>query len=78
MNLLLLFLAFSFIISTIFLANEILAGSFNDDEEYCGDYNGKWISDKGKCEFPDDNSKEAYKQSICRNDDDAKHYPKLC
>ena len=80
MNLLLLFLAFSFsvIISTNFLANEVLAEEYNDDKEYCGDYNGEWNSDKEKCEFSDEISKESYKQSICRDDDEAKHYPEIC
>ena len=79
MNLLLSFLAFSFsIISTNFLANEILAEPYNDDKNYCRDYNGEWNSDKEKCEFKDENSEEAYKQSICRDDDEAKHYSKIC
>lgn len=50
MNLLLSFLAFSFsvIISTNFLANEILAEPYNDDKNYCRDYNGEWNIDKEK------------------------------
>lgn len=38
---------------------------------------GNGISTK-KNEFKDENSEEAYKQSICSNDDEAKHYPKIC
>lgn len=80
MNLFLLFLAFSFsvIISTNFLSNELLAQPFDDDKEYCGDYNGVWNSDEGKCVFTNENSKEAYIKSICKDPEEAKHYPKIC
>ncbi|MFB5600168.1 MAG: hypothetical protein ACE5SW_08090 [Nitrososphaeraceae archaeon] len=80
MSLVLSFLTFIIVImiSTSSLPNALFAEQFNDDKEYCSDYNGEWDIDKGECEFTDKGGKEAYTESICSDPEEGKHYPQLC
>jgi hypothetical protein len=80
MDLLLIFLVSSSVtmITTPPFFNELFAEEFNDDREYCSDYNGLWNKDKEKCEFKDKDNKEAYEYSICKDPKEAEHYPQVC
>lgn len=80
MYLFVLFLASIFLVTIVTnsLSNELFAQPFTDDREYCSDYNGIWNSEEGKCEFINESNKEAYIKSICKNPEEAKHYPEIC
>lgn len=80
MYIFILFLAFIFLVTVITnsLSDELLAQPFTDDKEYCSDYNGKWNSEEGKCEFTSESNQEAYIKSICKDPEEGKHYPKIC